>query len=284
MADIQTITEIREQQRQTWNKFSPGWRKWDVLVLDFLKPVGDELIKSVSLKPDYRVLDVATGTGEPGLTAATKVKKGKVIGTDLSEEMVKIAEDNARMRRIKNFETVVCDVSSLPFEGNYFNAVICRFGFMFFPDMLASAKEMTRVLKAGGKISTSVWSPPEKNPWATTIVGTINKMMGLTPPSSEAPGLFRCAENGMMKKLFEQAGLKNVKETEVKVKQRFDSAEEYWAFMNEVAAPVVAALSKADDAMREKIKQTVLEIAEKNYSSQEKIMLDGSAWVIVGLK
>ena len=64
------LEEIRDQQRQTWDKFSSGWVKWDKLVLDWLAPVGYELIRSAALRDDANVLDIAAGTGEPGLTAA----------------------------------------------------------------------------------------------------------------------------------------------------------------------------------------------------------------------
>lgn len=275
--------EIREQQRQTWNKFSSGWKKWDEHVLSWLKPVGDELISSVSLKEDFLVLDVATGTGEPGLTAAPFVSKGKVTGQDISEEMLAIATENAQLRGINNYETVACDVSQMPFPEKYFDAVMARFGFMFFPDMQQAANEMFRVLKPGGKISASVWAVPEKNPWASVILGTINQMMQLPPPPEGAPGLFRCAKPGLMKEIFQKAGLKNVSENEISGVNNFDNAEHYWEFMNDVAAPVVSALSKADNEMKTKIKKAVFEKAQK-FSSSGKISLTWSALIINGEK
>ena len=159
----QQLEEIREQQKAAWNKFSPGWKKWDDLAMDFLKPVGDEIIRLINPKGADIVLDIAAGTGEPGLTIATMLKGGKVIITDLSEDMLEIARENAMNRGIQNIETRACDVCELPFADNTFDAISCRFGFMFFPDMLLAAKEMVRVLKPGGRIATSVWNVPEKN-------------------------------------------------------------------------------------------------------------------------
>lgn len=275
--------EIREQQRQTWNKFSGGWKKWDNHVLSWLKPVGDELIKSVSLKENYTVLDAATGTGEPGLTAAMLVPKGKVIGQDLAEDMLNLATENARIRGIKNYETVSCDISKTPFPENHFDAVIARFGFMFFPDMQAAANEMARIAKPKAKISTSVWGLPEKNAWATVILSTINQKMQIPPPPDGTPGLFRCARPGIMKEIFEKAGLKNVSEKEVSGINNFDNAEHYWEFMNDIAAPVVSALSKADESTRAAIKATALEKAQK-FSSNGKISLPWCAVTITGEK
>ncbi len=279
----QQLEEIREQQKATWNKFSPGWKKWDDLTMDFLKPMGDEIIRQLNLKDTDVVLDVAAGTGEPGLTIASKLKSGKVIITDLAEDMLAIARENAAKRGIKNIETRACDVCELPFADNTFDAVSCRFGFMFFPDMLLAAKEMARVLKPGGRIATSVWNIPENNFWVTAIGGTINRNMQLPTPPPGAPGMFRCAESGLIQNLFKHAGLKNTSEKEVTGKLRAGTADVYWNMMTEIAAPFVAALSKADDAMKEKIRDEVFQAVIKKYPDGN-VFIDSSALVIYGEK
>lgn len=277
------LEQIREQQKETWNKFSPGWRKWDSLTMEFLKPMGDEIIRLLKPKDDDLVLDVAAGTGEPGLTIATMLKSGKVIVTDLSEGMLEVARENAESRNIKNFETRVCDVCELPFADNTFDAVSCRFGFMFFPDMLLAAKEIARVLKPGGRIATSVWNVPEKNFWVTAMMSTINKNMQLPPPPPGAPGMFRCAQSGLIADLFRQAGLRNITETEINGKLNCGTTDVYWNLMTEVAAPVVAALSNADDAMKAKIKSEVYESINQKYPDGV-IAIDSNALIIYGEK
>src|SRR5439155_23386772 len=94
--------KIREVQKEAWNKSSAGWKKWDDINMKFLKPMSDEMIRMLGLKEDDIVLDVATGTGEPGLTIASILKNGKVTGTDLSEKMLAVAEENARKGGLKN--------------------------------------------------------------------------------------------------------------------------------------------------------------------------------------
>jgi len=277
------IEKIRDQQKETWNKFSPGWKKWDELTMDFLKPTGDEIIRLLNPKKDAVVLDIAAGTGEPGLTIASLVTEGKVISTDLSEGMLEIATENAKKRGIKNFETKVCDVSELPFADNTFDAISCRFGFMFFPDMLLATKEMTRVLKPGGRIATSVWNIPEKNFWVTAIMGTINKNIELPPTPPGAPGMFRCSKPGFLSDLFSQAGLKNVSENEVTGKLNCQTTDVYWNSMNDIAAPVVAALSKANEEIKEKIKIEVYSLVNQKYLNKS-VVIDSSALVIYGEK
>jgi ubiquinone/menaquinone biosynthesis C-methylase UbiE len=279
----QQLEQIREQQKESWNKFSSGWKKWDELTMEFLKPMGEEIIRLIKPKGTDVILDIAAGTGEPGLTIATMLKGGKVIITDLAEDMLKIAKENAAKRGIKNIETLACDVSELPFADNTFDAISCRFGFMFFPDMLLAAKEMARVLKPGGRIATSVWNVPEKNFWVTAIMGTINRNMELPPPPPGAPGMFRCAKPGFMEDLFTQAGLKNINVKEINGALNSGTVDVYWNMMTEVGAPIVAALSKADNAMKEKIKTEVFQAVNQKYP-ENGVRIESSALVVFAEK
>lgn len=279
----QELEKIRDLQKETWNKFSPGWKKWDDLTMDFLKPMGDEIIRLINPKNDAIILDVAAGTGEPGLTIAARLKEGKVIATDLAESMLEIAQQNAEKRGIKNFETKACDVCELPFADNTFDAISCRFGFMFFPDMLLASKEMQRVLKPGGKIATTVWNIPEKNFWVTAIMGTINANIELPTPLPGSPGMFRCAKEGFMTDLFLQAGFKNVSVSEITGKLKCETVEVYWRLMNDIAAPVVAALGKANESIKEKIKEEVFMLVNLKYPDGI-VTIDSSALAIYGEK
>ena len=277
------LEEIREQQRASWNKFSKGWKKWDELMMDFIGPMGDEIIKSINPKGNDLVLDIASGTGEPGLTIASKLNGGKVVITDLSEDMLSIANEHAKNRGIENIETRACDVSELPFADNTFDSISCRFGFMFFPDMMMAAKEMVRVLKPGGRLATAVWNVAEKNFWVTAIGGTINRNMQIPPPPIEAPGMFRCAKSGLIQEIFVKAGLKNVSERESTSKLNCKTADIYWNMLTEVAAPFVAALSKADDTMVAKIKAEVFQLLKERYPDGN-VVIDASALIVVGEK
>jgi len=277
------LEEIRENQKASWNKFSPGWKKWDALMMDFLKPKGDEIIRSINPKGAEVVLDIAAGTGEPGLTIATMLNGGKVVITDLSDDMLVVARENAAKRGIQNIETRACDVCEMPFADNTFDAISCRFGFMFFPDMLLAAREMVRVLKPGGRLATAVWNGPEKNFWVTAIGGTINRNMNLPVPPPGAPGMFRCAQPGLIQDLFRQAGLKNTSEKEVNGKMKCGTVDVYWNMMTEVAAPFVAALSKADEAMKAKIKKEVFQLVGEKFPGGN-VVIDSSALVIRGTK
>ena len=277
------FVQFRDQQKEMWNRFSSGWRKWDDLTMEFLMPIGNEIIRLLEPGGVDMVLDVASGTGEPGLTIAAKLVGGMVVITDIAEKMLEVAGENAARRHITNLNFITSDVSALPFADNSFDKISCRLGFMFFPDMALAAKEMARVLKPGGKIATAVWTQPEENIWASEILRSINKYIILPPPLPGAPGLFRCAKKGLIADLFRDAGLKNVSENEVRSKQVYGTKEVYWEYMTEVVAPVVAALSKADENVKSKVRSEVFDYIDKNYS-EGRLAFDSGARVIYGEK
>ncbi len=270
-----SFEQIREHQKEIWNKFSPGWDKWDAFTMAFLRPMGEAIIRELNLPPTAAVLDIATGTGEPGLTIARNLPRSSVVGTDLAEGMLETARARAKSAGLKNYRTQAADVCALPFPDASFDAISCRMGFMFFPDMALAAREMARVLKRGGRCATSVWMGPEGNPWITTMMATINKHAPQPPPVPGAPGMFRCAAPELIAGLFRDAGFGDVKESVVSGQVVFDSPAQYWELMMDVAAPVVAAMSKIDAATQAKIKADVFAALERpggkvplNYSSR----------------
>lgn len=257
------LIQIRDQQRQTWDTFSTGWKMWDELISNWLAPVGEELIQSARLQDSSQLIDVAAGTGEPGLTAAMKVPKGRVTITDLSDRMLEVAAENAARRNIKNVETKQCDVGALPFGNDSFDAATCRFGFMFVPDIMLGLQELIRVTKPSGRICAAVWGAPAKNSWATTIMSTIAAQVEMPAVSPNMPGLFRCAAPDFMANAYREAGLKHIDEKAIAGELAFQSPEQYWSFMTAVAAPVVAGLAKADEQTREDIKRAVIDLARQ---------------------
>src|SRR3954452_2045844 len=149
--------EIRDAQRATWAGLSGGWEKWDLVIMEQLGPVGAAMIERLDIAADQQHLDIASGTGEPGLSIARLSPKGRVVLTDLAPEMLDVAARRADAQGITNIETKVCSADDLPFEDAVFDTVSVRFGYMFFPDMTEATAEFSRVIKPGGRLCSSVW-------------------------------------------------------------------------------------------------------------------------------
>src|ERR1041384_1354494 len=114
--------EIRNGQRTSWAGLSAGWEKWDSVIMDQLGPVTAAMIEHLAIAEDHQHLDVAAGTGEPGLSIAKLAPKGRVVLTDLVAEMLDIATRRARAHGIAHINTKVCSADDLPFDDATFDA------------------------------------------------------------------------------------------------------------------------------------------------------------------
>lgn len=275
--------EIREAQRATWAGLSGGWEKWDLVIMDQLSPVGTAMIERLDIAEDQQHLDIASGTGEPGLSIARLAPKGRVVLTDLVAEMLDVAARRAELQGITNIETTVCSADDLPFDDATFDSVSVRFGYMFFPDAAKATAEFARVLEPGGRICSSVWVKPEANPWTTILMQATATEVVLAPPDPDGPNMFRCAAPGSVSAVYRAVGLRDVAEWDVAVELVTSSPPEYWEMMSEHVSLAVAALQQVDASARERIRATAIANVIV-YEKDGKVRVPGMARCIVGTK
>jgi len=275
--------EIRDVQRATWAGLSAGWEKWDSVLMDQLGPVGTAIIERLDIADDQQHLDIAAGTGEPGLTVAKLAPRGHVVLTDLAAEMLDIAARRANAQGITNFATEVCSADDLPFGDATFDSISVRFGYMFFPDVAKATAEFARVLKPGGRVCSSVWVNPEANPWTSIVMQAIATEVVLAPPDPKGPNMFRCAAPGYVSALYRAAGLLDVAEWDVGTELVTTSPTQYWEMVSEHVSPAVVALEHVDEATRERIAATVIANVSA-YEMDGKVRTPGVARCIVGTK
>lgn len=274
---------LRDRQRIIWDQFAAGWKKWDAELLDWHSPFGEAMLEDAALRPDFRVLDVAAGSGEPGLSAAALVPGGDVVLADISAGMLHVAEEKAAARGVTNVSFRVCDAADLPFEDGSFDAVLCRFGLMFFPEMRTALGEMVRTARPGARISAAVWGRAAANPWASLILGTLAQHTELPRPAAELPGLFRCAAPGFMTRMFQDAGLGQVTERTVSTDLVHASPESYWEFMIDIATTVATGLAKADREARALIRSDVFHMLGR-YEHQGAVRMRSTATIVTGTR
>jgi len=130
----------------------------DVLVPIMFKPWADALIEAHGPWEGKHVLDLATGTGIVAHTLAGAVgSSGAVVGMDMNQEMLRVAETRAAAH--PNLSFVACPAEQLDCADGAFDHVVCQQGFQFFSDRGACAGEVRRVLRSGGTAIASVWRP-----------------------------------------------------------------------------------------------------------------------------
>ena len=131
--------EIKDREHRTWSGVAAGWRKNDEQLRQNADPVTQRMLELAGLAEGHWVLDIASGTGEPAIPAAHRVgPSGKVVGTDLVDEMLTIAREKARQQNIKNIEFHCVDGDTLAFDPDSFHAATSRWGLMFMPEALPS--------------------------------------------------------------------------------------------------------------------------------------------------
>lgn len=157
----------REYTRTTWNESAPHYGP----VQRNLDQWTPALLLNVQPRTGMRVLDIATGPGEPALTIAPLVAPGEVLGIDLSERMIEVARSRAKERKLDNARFEIMDAEKLDLPDASFDAVTCRFGLQIVTDPDRAIAEVHRVLKPGGAFAASVWGPAEKSPAIDVIIG-----------------------------------------------------------------------------------------------------------------
>ncbi|AHG92915.1 putative ubiquinone/menaquinone biosynthesis methyltransferase UbiE (plasmid) [Gemmatirosa kalamazoonensis] len=177
------------------------------IIRQLFAPVSEALIDDAEIAPGHSVLDVATGAGEPALRIAGFVgPKGEVVGIDPVVGSIEASRRAAERLSLDNarFETARAD--NLPFPDNRFDAVVSRFGVMFFPSPIAGVREMLRVLKPGKKMAFAVWHFRDDNPFHNVLARIVDPI--LPPPElpPDAPDPFRFAAPGKLQAIVADAG------------------------------------------------------------------------------
>lgn len=159
------------------------WASGDFAVIGTtLQVVGESLCEAIDLQAGSRVLDVACGNGNAALAAARRWCK--VTGLDYVPGLLRNAEDRARAERLE-LELVLGDAEHLPFPDAHFDAALSTYGIMFAPDQEQAAREIARVVKPGGKIGLSNWTPDG-------FIGQLLKTVGryVPPPAGVASPIY----------------------------------------------------------------------------------------------
>lgn len=213
-------------QHDQWNADAAGWHRWGPTLQSWFADVTRVMLDRAQIGPGSRVLDIAAGAGEPALSAAERVgPTGYVLATDLSENILRFAQQIADKRQLQHVETRVMDGEQLELADGSFDAVICRFGLMYMPHLHQALTEWRRVLKPGGRAVVAVFSTPDKNEWGAVPIALIRQRAHLPPPLPGQPGPFRLGGHGVLTGVLEQAGFQQIETQILSTPLRMPSAE-----------------------------------------------------------
>src|SRR6202158_4841637 len=150
------------------------------LVPLIFEPYAVDLANRLASRSLTRVLEIAAGTGVVTRTLASLLAESvSIVATDLNQPMLDLASAVGTKRPV---EWRQADAMQLPFESGVFDAVVCQFGVMFFPEKAKAFSETRRVLKSGGVFMFNVWDRIEENEFADTVTRALEFLFPKDPP------------------------------------------------------------------------------------------------------
>lgn len=231
--------KLKAEQGRNWGSVAAGWNKWWETIERAARRVSDRLVELADIQPGHKVLDVATGVGEPAITAARRVgRTGRVVAIDLAPEMVALARKRAAALGLGNIEFQKMDAETLAFPEGTFDAVLCRWGLMFLPDLAGALGRMRRLLRDDGRFATAAWGPPSEVPMISLSNTVLAERLMIDEPDSPL-GPFRFSQPGILGDALRGAGFGDVTCERFPITFEFQSPEVYTRFRQDATTMAV---------------------------------------------
>jgi ubiquinone/menaquinone biosynthesis C-methylase UbiE len=237
--DINHDDDYKSSVRREWTAAAPGWHKWiDTLEAEDAAPaITRAMLEQVHLKAGDLVLDVGSGYGEPGLSAATIVgSDGHVTCVDISGDMLAFAETRARTAGLANVSFVEADIEALELAPASVDVVLSRATIMYATDPLEVLRRLHAALRPGGRLAVAVWATPDKVAFATPVPVMV-ETLGIELPAT-GPGPFALGADGALEALVREAGFTDVVAGSALAVYETASPEACTEWLRDVAPPI----------------------------------------------
>ena len=266
--------QFKTEQRQRWDSVAEGWKEWWQTVEVAAQKVSDRLVELAEIKCGQKVLDIATGIGEPAITAARKLAgsgnnidgTGYVLATDVSTPMLAIAKQRAvelGLQDIIEFKEV--DAEMLELESS-FDAVLCRWGLMFMPNLNNTLIGILRALVPGGRLACAVWAEASKVPFISFPLQIVMHELNVPPPPLGTPGPFALSDIHILQDTLSKARFTNIQYERLNVTFEFPRVEDYINYTKDIASAIKIMLSKESAERQEEVWNIVAERVRNNYT------------------
>jgi SAM-dependent methyltransferase len=275
-----------EEVMKGWSESAPFWEKHREVVRQMFAPITRALVEDGLIGGGHAVLDIATGPGEPALSVADVVgREGRVVGVDPVPEMVAAARRASEWIGVRNAGFEVAFPDHLPFPDDAFDAVISRFGVMFFSSPVDGVREMLRVLKPQRKLAMAVWSFPKNNPFFYSLSRVVERYAGPPPPPDpDALEPFRFAMPGKLRDVLLEAGAMAVSEQLLPFAIEAPiSAEAFWTVRSELSDTLRAKIATFSDEQLTAVKREAVE-AFREYSTDRGMSFPAEVLIVTGTK
>ncbi len=242
----------KRQQREQWSNVAQGWRRRWAAFEQGAQPLSDRMMELAHVAPGQKVLDVATGIGEPAMTAARRAgPSGSVVAIDQAPQMLAVARERMQAAGIGTVEFVEGDAEAVTLPLDSFDAVVCRWGLMFFHNPVDTLARLRNSLVPGGWLAVAVWGEPKLVPIISLPFSVFSRELNQPPSLPSGPNPFVLSEPTRLEQVLRDAGFANVRCEPFTVTFEFASVDELLGHLGDVSAPIakiLATLSLLDQA------------------------------------
>lgn len=233
-----------DSERQRWTDSVSAWDQWAESMVDPAARINNPMMALLPATGLTRILDLAAGVGEPSISLADRSGPNcLVVASDLVASMLTALKRRASGRSASPVP-LAADMTALPLGGGLFDAVLCRFGLMFVPDIGAALAEIHRVLRPGGTAVLAVWGPRPENSLFNDLDRSLTALLGPDPADMLSP-LFRFAEPSALVETARTAGFSTVDIETLVLTHRTSASRPFWRPTLDMAfAPRLAALDE----------------------------------------
>jgi SAM-dependent methyltransferase len=276
------MTSQRPPQQTWWTEHSATIRRYDEMESRLTASVSERMLDLAHLRPGMRVLDVASGMGEPSLRAAQRVgPSGFVLGTDLSEGMLEAAREKARAQALSNIEFRVADAETLEVPEQSFDVATVRWALMYMRQPEQALARLWRALRPSGHLVCACWAGPEQVEYWSLPRRSMARFRPLAPSDPEAPGVSRFSDPERLRLLLTRSGfvMEHAESLHVPVMEAEDGAGVV-RWIRELRGPVAKLAEELPPEDQRAWEQEVARECEP-YRTGGKVMLGGVTWLVV---
>ncbi len=270
---------VNVEQAASWDGPSgEAWVAREAFQNAALAAHTERLFAAVAVQPTDHVLDVGCGTGETTRVAARLALDGDAHGVDLSTAMLARAREAAAADGLANVTFEQADAQVHPFAEARFDAVISRFGVMFFADPVAAFANLARATRPGGRLVVVTWQPIAGNEWVEIPRAALTLGRDLPPIPEDVPGPFGLADPDRLQRILGEAGWSSVQLDDVHAAYDY-GAEPATAAQHASEIGVFRALIEGLDDSQTERAMDALTATMVEHTTSDGVHLDSKIWV-----